>query len=49
MAGRGNGIRTALDLGADYTRLRHIRAGSERVTHKVAEALGFELRWVKKQ
>jgi hypothetical protein len=48
MAGRGNGVQTAIDLGTDYSHLRSMRAGSEPVTMKVAQGLGFELRWVKK-
>ena len=47
MRGYGNGIKTATDLDTDYSHLRSMRAGNERITMKVARALGFELRWVK--
>lgn len=47
MRGRGNGVKAATDLGTSYSHLRSMRAGSERVTMKVAKGLGFELRWVK--
>jgi len=49
MRGYGNGKRTALDLGVDYAHLRSMRAGAEPVTAKVAKALGFELRWVRRK
>ena len=45
--GRGNGERTAKEIGVWSSHLRSMRSGDRHVNLKVAAALGFELRWVK--
>ena len=47
MAGRGNGERTARELGVDSAHLRSMRSGNQAISLKVAAGLGFELRWVR--
>jgi len=48
-AGRGNGMRVAAELGVEPRRLREVKSGNRRVNQKVAEGLGFELRWVRRR
>lgn len=48
MNGRGNGARTAKLLDVDYSHLRQFKSGYRRINQKVAEKLGFELRWIRK-
>ena len=47
--GRGNGAQTARDLGIEPSHLREIKSGRRNVSRKVAEGLGYELRWIKKE
>jgi len=47
MSGFGNGEKTARDLGVDSAHLRSMRSGYQVLSVKVAQALGYELRWVK--
>lgn len=46
-AGYGNGWRTANQLGIEPSHLREIKSGRRNVSRKVAEGLGFELKWVR--
>ena len=47
MAGRGNGERTARELGVDSAHLRSMRSGNQAISLKVANKLGYQLRWVR--
>lgn len=47
--GRGNGERTARELGVESSHLREIKSGRRPPTQQVAAGLGFELRWVKRE
>ena len=47
MAGYGNGERTARELGVDSAYLRSIRSGNQAISLKVANKLGYQLRWVR--
>jgi hypothetical protein len=47
--GYGNGERTAKRLGVDSSHLREIKSGRRPPSRRVAEGLGFELKWVKKE
>ena len=47
MSGYGNGKRVAIELDVNYSHIRQIKAGRRRISRKVAEGLGFELRWVR--
>jgi hypothetical protein len=49
MSGYGNGKQTAQDLKIEPRRLHEMKSGSRRINQKVAEGLGFELLWVKKE
>lgn len=46
--GYGNGERTARELGVESSHLREIKSGRRSLTGRVAEGLGFDLRWVRK-
>ena len=46
--GYGAGVRLAKELGLDVRRLHSIKSGNRTVGPRVAAALGWELRWVKK-
>jgi len=48
-SGYGNGVKLARELGMKPTHLHSMKSGYVRVSQKVAGALGFELRWVRKQ
>jgi hypothetical protein len=48
MSGYGNGVRLAESLDMDPAHLRSIRSGYRTPSIKVAAALGYELRWVKR-
>jgi hypothetical protein len=48
MAGYGNGRRLADKLDMEPSHLRSMRSGSTSLGRRVAEALGWELRWVRK-
>jgi hypothetical protein len=47
--GYGNGQRTANELGLNPSHLREIKSGGRAVSRKIAAALGWELRWVKRK
>lgn len=47
MQGHGNGERVARELGVDSAHLRSMRSGNQVISLKVANGLGFELRWVR--
>jgi hypothetical protein len=47
-AGYGNGERTAKRLGVESAHLREIKSGRRPPSRRVAEGLGFELRWVRR-
>ena len=46
--GYGAGVRLARDLGLDVRRLHTIKSGNQPMSPRVAAALGWELRWVRK-
>lgn len=46
--GHGNGERLARQLGVESSHLREMKSGRRPPSRKVAEGLGYELRWVKK-
>ena len=47
--GYGNGWRTANELGIEPSHLREIKSGRRKVSRKVAEGLGYQLLWVRKE
>jgi hypothetical protein len=47
--GYGNGWKTANELGVEPSHLREIKSGRRKPSRKVAEGLGFTLKWVKKE
>lgn len=47
MNGRGNGERPAREFDIDVRQLRGMKSGERHVTKRVAEKLGFRLRWVR--
>ena len=48
-AGYGSGNKFAAELGMHPTALKSIKSGNQRMTARVAEALGWELKWVRKR
>jgi hypothetical protein len=46
--GYGAGVRLAGDLGLDVHWLHNIKSGNQPMSPRVAAALGWELRWVRK-
>lgn len=48
-SGRGNGIKTAERFDYSYEHLRQIKAGVRFMSQELAEKLGFELRWIRKE
>jgi len=48
MDGYGNGLKVARELGIDPGFLRSIKCGGQPVPKRIAEQLGFELRWIKR-
>jgi hypothetical protein len=48
MHGHGNGVRTARELDTDPAHLRSMRSGNWPISRKVANGLGWELRWVRR-
>ena len=47
--GYGNGVGLARELKIEPRRLHEVKSGARRIIREIAEGLGYELRWVKKQ
>ena len=47
--GYGNGVQTARELGIEPSHLREMKSGRRKPSAKVADGLGYELCWIKKE